>query len=138
MPEYPSESHYTEHSDSNFIKFFDRAKEEKKVIFTPPLFTRSGVFYHVALIPVFKQDGVSLEGILSIAFFPTINPLGSTLSGLSLSAHNFFALTNELGMVIATTLEHKDILQSELQTYMKSRGVTPEKPYQYKRKSWMS
>lgn len=134
VPDYDAEDHYRKHSDKNFIGYFEKALNEKKAVFTAPLYTRAGIFYHVALVPVFHANGFNVEGILSMAFFPTLNPLNSTLTGLALNPQNFFAITNESGDVIATTHKYKQHMGTLLNHYVKARGVTEDNPYNYRHK----
>lgn len=135
-PRYHAQGHYLDHPDPNFRKYFEQSRQLHKISFSPPLHTNAGILYHVALIPVFKtKENKELLGLLSVGFFPSLNPLGHSLSGLSLNKNNFFTIVNEKGHILASNIEKSESLEKVMKDYIADRGESKGNPFKYKRKN---
>lgn len=134
VPDYTVEKNYNKHHDKTFIRYFEKTRKEKEIIFTSPLYTRTKVFYHIGFVPVFKKNSKELEGILSFAFFPNMNPFNTSFRGLALNNNNFLVLTDkEANIISANGIKNEDV-KEKLVHFIENRGVTKDNPFNYKTK----
>ena len=122
-------------NDQHLEKHIEAVIEAKKTLFTHPLYTSEGEIYYLAIVPIFKKDSIELKGILSITFFPNINQLNESLTGLTLSNKNFLVLADRRGNIISTNGIDKIDVKNTVKHFIGNRGGTDSRPFKYIRKS---
>lgn len=133
LEKYDPSKNIKDHASQILKKSFNKILIDKKRYFSPPIYTKSGSFYHVGMIPIFANG--TFHGVLSFAFFPHINPFNQSLEGLVADSQNFLSITDEKGNIVAKQNIRTKHLAPVLVEYIKNRGVNPTTPFKYAKKS---
>lgn len=108
---YSPSTDYHRHSSREFVDLVKKVIAEKKPYFSKPFYSRkSGSFFHVYVLPVFKPGSDTVITVISAAIFPQFHGFDDLIRGLSLSQDNFIvAIDTHRNLILSNGLDRSRI-----------------------------